>query len=100
MDLHFLYLGQRFTWDSEKAASNLKKHEVSFETACEVFFDRFLHMEDASVPEENRDAAIGMTEDWTLLLVVHLYRDENAAIRIISARRATTQERRIYENPE
>jgi uncharacterized protein len=99
MDFHFLYLGQRFVWDSEKAASNLKKHGVSFEAACEVFFDPFLFVEDASVPKEARDAAIGMTEDWTLLLVVHLYREEEV-IRIISARRATAQEKGTYENSE
>jgi uncharacterized protein len=60
MDFHFLYLGQRFIWNSEKAASNLKKHGVDFETACAIFFDPFVHVEDASVPEEVRDAAIGM----------------------------------------
>jgi uncharacterized DUF497 family protein len=40
-----------------------------------------------------------MTADWTLLLVVHIYRD-NEVIRIISARHATAQERKIYEDPE
>jgi uncharacterized protein len=99
MDFHFLYLGQRFVWDSEKGASNLKKHGVSFETACEVFFDPFVYVEDARVSEEDRDAAIGMTEDWTLLLVVHLYR-EDETIRIISARRATAQEKGTYEDSE
>jgi uncharacterized protein len=72
---------------------------VKFETACQVFFDRFIHVEDASVDDENRDAAIGMTEDWMLLLVVHILR-EGGAIRIISARQATAQERRTYEDSE
>jgi len=99
MDLHFLYHGQRFVWDSEKASFNVSKHGVSFEDACQVFFDRFIHIEDASVDEENRDAAIGMTEDWMLLLVVHIQR-EGGTIRIISARPATAQERRSYEDGE
>ena len=99
MDIHFLYLGQRFVWDSEKASINVSKHGVSFEVACQVFFDRFIHIEDASVDEENRDAAIGMTEDWMLLLVVHIQR-EGGTIRIISARAATAQERRSYEDGE
>jgi uncharacterized DUF497 family protein len=99
MDLYFLYLGQRFVWDSEKASSNVSKHGVSFEVASQVFFDRFIHIEDASVDEENRDAAIGMTEDWMLLLVVHIQR-EGGTIRIISARPATAQERRSYEDGE
>jgi len=70
---------------------------VRFETACQVFFDRFIHVEDAGVDDENRDAAIGITEDWMLLLVVHIQR-EGGTIRIISARPATAQERRIYED--
>jgi uncharacterized DUF497 family protein len=41
MDLHFLYFGQRFVWNSEKAFSNAAKHRVSFEVACQVFFDPF-----------------------------------------------------------
>ena len=99
MDLNFLCLGQRFVWDSEKASSNAIKHGVRFETACEVFFDPFLCIEDATVDEETRDAAIGLAEDWTLLFVVHLLR-EGDAIRIISARPATAHERRTYEDSE
>jgi hypothetical protein len=99
MDIHFSFHGQRFVWESEKASSNLRKHGVSFELASQVFFDRFIHIEDASVDEENRDAAIGMTEDWMLLLVVHIQR-EGGIIRIISARPATAQERRSYEDGE
>jgi len=94
-----LYLGQRFVWDSEKASSNASKHEIGFETACEVFFDPFVRIEDASVAEERREAAIGLTEDWCLLFVVHMLR-ERETIRIISARSATAQERRSYEDSE
>ena len=99
MDIHFLFHGQRFVWDSEKASINLSKHGVSFEVACQIFFDPFLRLEDASTGEEERDAAIGLTEDWTLLFVVHILR-EGETIRIISARPATAPERRIYEDSE
>ncbi len=99
MDVYFLYHGQRFVWDSEKASSNTSKHGVSFESACQVFFDPFMRIEDASVGEEERDAAIGLAEDWTLLFVVHMLR-EGGTIRIISARPATAQERRSYEDSE
>jgi hypothetical protein len=44
-----------------------------------------------------REAAIGLTEDWSLLFVVHVERQEDA-IRIISARPATPEERSHYEN--
>jgi uncharacterized DUF497 family protein len=99
MDICFLYHGQRFVWDSEKASGNANKHGVSFEVACQIFFDPFIRIEDASAGDEQRDAAIGLTEDWTLLFVVHMVR-EGETIRIISARPATTQERRSYEDIE
>jgi uncharacterized DUF497 family protein len=96
MDVTFLYQGQLFTWDPEKASVNLQKHGVAFEQACEVFFDPFVRVFDASSPDEQRDVAVGLTEDWILLVVVHILRQEEA-IRIISARPATNQERREYE---
>ena len=99
MDIHFLHLGQRFVWDAEKAASNQNKHGVNFETACQVFFDPFFRIEDATDGDEHRDAAIGLTEDWLLLFVVHLVR-EAETIRILSARPATARERRRYEDGE
>jgi uncharacterized protein len=99
MDIYFLYQSQHFVWDSEKASSNVGKHDVSFEIACQVFFDPFIRIEDATDGEEPRDAAIGLTEDWTLLFVVHILR-EGDTIRIISARQATAQERRSYEDSE
>jgi uncharacterized DUF497 family protein len=99
MEICFLLHDQYFVWDSEKASSNFAKHGVRFEAACEVFFDPFIRLEDATDGEEARDAAIGLTEDWTLLFVVHILR-EGDSIRIISARAATAQERRAYEDSE
>jgi uncharacterized protein len=80
-----------------KAAANAVKHGVTFETACEIFFDPFVKIEDASSEGDQREAAIGLTEAWELLFIVHLLREEDA-IRIISARAATAQERRRYED--
>jgi uncharacterized DUF497 family protein len=97
MDLLWLHQGQQFVWDAEKAGANLKKHGVSFEAACQVFFDPLVHVDDAGDESEQREAAIGMTADWTLLFVVHVLR-EGDVIRIVSARLATAQERRIYED--
>jgi uncharacterized protein len=99
MDIQFIYHGERFIWDWKKASTNITKHGVSFEIACQVFFDPLIRIADAAVDEEERDAAIGQTEDWTLLVVVHL-EQERDAIRIISARPATAQERRTYEDNE
>lgn len=88
--------GQTFEWDAEKAAANSRKHGVTFYEACEVFFDPFFRMTDAGLEEEARQAAIGYTERSRCLCVVHVEREE-ATIRIISARLATTEERRFYE---
>ena len=96
MDVIFELQGQLFEWDSEKSALNFRKHHVSFERACEVFFDPFVRLVDATDNGETRDAAIGLTEDWNLLFVVHVVRGEDS-IRIISARSATPSERRDYE---
>ena len=97
MDVTFELQGQVFEWDAEKASANLRKHHVSFEKACEVFFDPFVHIVDASGPGEAREAAIGLSEDWTPLFVVHVIRREDA-IPIISARPATPSERRDHEH--
>ena len=84
-------------WDSAKAASNLRKHGVSFEEASSVFYDPLAvtgadpdHSED-----EERLITFGMSPAEQLLVVSHTERGE--AIRIISARMATRTERRIYE---
>lgn len=88
--------GVSFEWDADKAARNRLQHGVPFEWACEVFFDPFVRWLDATPSDETRDAAVGRTESQTLLFVVHVVRHEEI-IRIISARRATTEERRFYE---
>jgi uncharacterized DUF497 family protein len=52
---------------------------------------------DATPEDEAREAALGLTEDWTLLFAVYVVR-ERGVIRIISARRATRAQRRLYED--
>jgi uncharacterized protein len=84
-----------FSWDERKAASNLKKHGVSFIEAATVFADPLaLAIDDLLEPE--RMLLLGMSNRQRLLLVVHAELDEST-IRIISARRATSHERRRYE---
>ena len=96
VDVSFELHGQPFEWEADKAAANLRKHHISFERACEVFFDPFVRIDDAGCEEEGRDAVVGLAEDWSLLFVVHVVRKEDS-IRIISARSATPSERRAYE---
>ena len=97
MDEHFELNGISFIWSQTKAQENLKKHGVAFEQAAQAFFDPFLRAIDASSEDEARDAIIGMDERWNLLFVVHIaFEDES--VRLISARKATRNERRMYEN--
>ncbi len=85
----------RFTWDPRKAAANARKHGVSFEEAASVFADPLaLVVEDAVDP--GRTVLIGMSERLRVLLTVYTDIDQDT-IRIISARRATSHERRHYE---
>ena len=88
----------RFAWDETKAADNLGKHGVSFEEAATVFADenaRFKHDPEHS-QEEDRFILLGFSAKLRLLLVCHAYRESDEVIRIISARKATPNERRQY----
>jgi uncharacterized protein len=97
VNVRFDLRGQTFEWDSDKAVINMRKHNVAFQEACEVFFDPFFCLTDADADNEARTAAVGYTERSQLLFVVHVVR-EGEVIRIISARLATTEERKIYEH--
>ncbi len=87
-------------WDLLKAETNLKKHQVSFEEASTVFDDplfiTFLDIEHSD--DEDRYITLGLSQRGRLLLIAHT--DRNNAIRIISARKATKNERQFYEKAE
>jgi uncharacterized protein len=89
-----------FEWDSRKAAANLKKHGVSFEEARSVFSDeRGKLIDDPDHSQgESRFILLGLSFALRLLIVCHCFRTENGAIRIISARKATTRETHIYSS--
>ena len=97
MDVLYRYEGLEFVWDVHKAASNIEKHGIRFEQACEVFLDPLARLVDAGVEDEARDALLGEVAQGKLLFVVHIER-ESEAIRIISARAATATERKDYED--
>jgi len=92
----------RFEWDPHKNEANRQKHGISFEEACEVFQDP-LHI--ALLDErfsyfEERWITIGRTSLARLVVAANVYFDADGEeiIRIISAREATTNERKQYEN--
>ena len=88
--------GQWFEWHGEKAAANWEKHRVTFFEACEVLLDPFVQVIDASDGGEVRGGAIGFSVASCLLFVVHTEAAGDTT-RIISARRATRDERNQYE---
>ncbi len=86
-----------FEWDEEKAKANLKKHRVSFDEATTVLIDSFsitIPDPDHSV-DEQRYIDIGISDNGRVLVVVYTERGSN--IRIISCRKATPSERKLYE---
>ena len=88
----------KFEWNAAKAATNKKKHGVSFEEAQSVFYDEFAVQffdEDNSVSED-RFLMLGLSDEGRLLMVCHCEREGNM-IRIISARKATKNESHFYQ---
>ncbi len=85
-----------FEWDPEKAESNRKKHRVHFAEAETVFKDHSLLTLFDETSDEERYVAIGVGSLREILYVVYTVRNER--IRIISARKATQQECRQYED--
>lgn len=91
----------RWSWDPTKDRINRRKHGIGFETALRVFADPFALSEmERLVEGEERWQTIGEVEGLLTVLVAHTFREEDdgtETVRIISARRATRQERKRYE---
>jgi len=88
-----------FSWDENKAQTNLVKHKISFNEAMTVFDDenaRLILDPDHSQDEE-RFILLGFSCNSKILTVVHCYRDNEENIRIISARKSTKHEERQYK---
>ena len=93
-------MNTRFEWDPTKAANNLRKHGVSFETAVRIFADPYALAElDRIEDGEERWKTIGVVEGVLTVTVAHTVREQDdiEVIRIISARRGSRRERRRYE---
>ena len=94
----------RFEWAEVKNLRNRQKHGVDFETAARIFADPFaLSLQDRVEGGQARWQTIGLVEGHLLLLVAHTIREDMLnesieVIRIISARKATRNERRRYED--
>ena len=90
-------MNQAIEWDLAKAQANARKHQVTFDEASTVFDDpqfiTFLDVEHSD--DEERYITIGLSREGRVLMVAHTERAES--IRIISARRATRNEEKFYE---
>ena len=95
-------MSTRFAWDANKNRANRRKHGISFEMAAKVFIDPNAIMRFDLNDREQRWQTIGCVEDSLIVLVSHTLKsdDRGELIRIISARKATRRERRLYEEGE
>jgi hypothetical protein len=88
----------KFQWDPNKEKINLRKHGVSFEEAITVFKDplALIFDDEEHSKEEHREIIIGTSTLSRLLLVCFVERHVDV-IRLITARTATYQEKKDYE---
>jgi hypothetical protein len=86
-----------FEWDGQKASNNFKKHQVDFQEAMTVFADLLsvTFFDPDHSHEEDRYITLGISIRRRVLIVSHT--DRGNRIRIMSARKATRQERKSYE---
>jgi uncharacterized DUF497 family protein len=88
----------RFEWDEAKDTANQRKHGIAFAEAETVFSDeQALLLDDPDHSgDEDRFILLGLSAALRVLVVVHCYREADAVIRLISARKATRSERAQY----
>lgn len=94
-------MNYNFEWDPNKAKSNLVKHKIDFDSAVSIFKDKnaISIFDDEHSENEERWVTIGMDFETRTLVVVHTFivMDKNDySIRIISARKATKNEQKLY----
>ena len=91
----------KFEWDKNKEKINIQKHGVTFEQASYVFSDQFAlnKFDEEHSSDEDRWVMLGKSLSETLLLVIHTFRDNDGIelVRIISARKATKNEKQEYQ---
>jgi uncharacterized DUF497 family protein len=90
----------KFEWNINKEKINIQKHGITFEQASYVFADPFAlnKYDDKHSKNEDRWIMLGKSQNETVLVVVHTFRDNDGdeLVRIISARKATKKEKIAY----
>ena len=94
--------GRFYDWDTDKNITNIQKHGVSFREAASTFQDEnALYFDDERHShDEDRFIIIGKSKSTRLLYTCYCFRESNAIIRIISARKATATEIKFYGGVE
>ena len=89
----------KFEWDPEKNEINIRKHGVNFDEAETVFEDEMAIMiyDENNSDTEERFKIVGISAKLRELTVCHCYRNSDDITRIISARKATTSEIKLYK---
>ena len=97
-DVEYELGGQLFVWDKIKAENNKTKHGISFEEAATVFVldEQETFLDDEHSYDEERLIIIGLSQSLRVLTVVHCWRESDTVIRIISARKATQIELKLW----
>jgi len=95
-------MNYNFEWDPNKAKSNISKHKISFEDAISVFKDEnaISIFDDKHSLNEDRWVTIGLDKKTRTLVVIHTFieiNNNNCNIRIVSARKATKKEIKLYQ---
>ncbi|MBO1224748.1 MAG: BrnT family toxin [Candidatus Scalindua sediminis] len=88
----------RFSWDEQKNRTNQKKHRISFDEAQTVFFDEnaIEYFDPGHSVDEDRFLMLGIGFRLRVLVVSYSLRQRGSEIRIISARKATKKEQKVY----
>jgi uncharacterized DUF497 family protein len=88
-----------FEWDDRKAQQNEKKHGISFEEAQTAFYDEKARLtpDPDHSQDEDRYILLGLSAVLRVLIVCHVYRQDDEVIRLISARKATKREQQQYQ---
>jgi len=89
----------RVVWDTRKAAGNIRNHGIEFSHAATVLDDPMAVTIEDTRHGEQRFVTIGADILGRVLVAVYAYSGEDE-IRLISARRTTPRERRVYEQKE
>jgi uncharacterized protein len=85
----------RFEWDADKNLANRRKHGISFKEASTIFDGPVLSLGDEGDESEIRERSYGLLGGIVVVCVIHT--DRNGVTRIISARKATSNERKLFD---